>query len=74
MEREEPGVWRIVCDSCGEALTLDTDGDDPREDAEQEAAGRDWVARPPETAKFTTDFGARKFTVEYREHDCPDCA
>lgn len=72
IEREPPGIWRAVCDGCGDAETLD--GDLEYDEAEQELADKGWVARPVETVKFPTDLGGdRRHKVQYREHDCADC-
>lgn len=74
LEHEPPGVWRATCDTCGDSLVLDTDGDDDRETAEDELDRRGWEARPVETGKFAADgAGLRKYKVEYHEHDCADC-
>lgn len=73
IEREEPGIWRAVCDRCGDEETLD--GDLEYDEAEQELVDKGWAARAVETVKFPADYsGDRKHRVEYREHDCPDCA
>lgn len=72
IEREPPGVWRAVCDSCGDDLLLDTEGD--RAEADEELRDRGWVARPVDSVRFANGpWGSRKLRVEYHEHDCPDC-
>lgn len=73
IEREPPGIWRAVCDACGDALLLDTEGE--RAEADKELRNRGWVARPVDSVKFVDGPGyLRKRRVEYHEHDCPDCA
>lgn len=72
IEREPPGIWRAVCDSCGDDLLLDTEGE--RDEADEELRDRGWAFRPPEAVRFPVDYsGTRKLRVEYHEHDCPDC-
>lgn len=67
IEREPPGIWRAVCDGCGDAETLD-------DEAEQQLVDLGWKARPVETIKFSIDVGGgRRHKVQYREHDCADC-
>lgn len=65
IERERDGLWRVVCDSCGDDRFLEGD------DVETLVGGSGWVARPPETVKFVQSGGLR---VTYREHACSDCA
>ena len=70
IEREPPGIWRAVCDSCGDDLLLDTEGG--RAEADEELRDRGWVARPVDVVRFPGS--GRKHRVEYHEHDCPECA
>lgn len=73
IEREEPGIWAATCDGCGERLVLDTDGNEPQEDAETELLNEHgWTARPVQSQKFETTHGTYKET--YAEHDCVDCS
>lgn len=75
LEHEPPGVWRAICDTCGDSFVLDADDDAERDQAEDELEGKGWVARPVEIGKFAADeAGVRKYKVEYHEHDCSDCA
>lgn len=71
IEREPPGIWRAVCDSCGDDLLLDTEGD--RAEADEELRDKGWAFRPVDVVRFPGDYGGRKQRVEYHEHDCPDC-
>jgi len=71
VEREPPGVWRAVCDSCGDDLLLDTEGE--RDEADEELRDRGWAFRPVDVVWFPGDSATRKLRVEYHEHDCPDC-
>lgn len=72
IEREPPGVWRAVCDTCGDAILLDAEGS--RQEADEELHERGWKFRPVDVVQFPTDYsGSRKQRVEYHEYDCPDC-
>ena len=70
IEREPPGVWRAVCDSCGDDLLLGTEGE--RDEADEELRDRGWAFRPASFYWFEKGTAA-SYRVEYHEHDCPDC-
>lgn len=73
IEKEEPGLWVVYCDKCGERKVLDTDGEEELTEAAEEVEALGWEAQEPETVKFASDFSQSKFKITYFEHHCPDC-
>lgn len=67
---DEAGIWRAVCDGCGDSLWLETESDD-RDDAAAELEELGWTARPTVVVKFPG--GGSAYRETYAEHDCPDC-
>ena len=66
VERERPGLWRVVCDACGDDLFLEGD------DVEALVIESGWTPLPPETITYRAASSPSRVT--YREHACPDCA
>ena len=69
---EEPGIWVVVCDKCGERVILDIPDEDedftPADAAEEEG----FVPDPQESYIFES--GYRKYREEYATHKCEVCA
>lgn len=74
IEKQEPGLWFVFCDTCGDRVELDTDPDDPFEEAVAEVKERGWKIVPPEKVKYYDGPGfGKKHTTTYWTHLCPDC-
>lgn len=74
IEKEEPGIWIVCCDKCGERVELDTDPDDEFQFAVDEVKTLGWKICPPETVKFPGEFEWKKtHRVTYWTHLCGDC-
>lgn len=65
IQREPPGIWRVVCDTCGDDILLDTEGS--RKEADDEVYARGWSFR----LVRSLEYGKRQ--PAYHEHNCPDC-
>jgi len=74
IQKEEPGLWTVVCDDCGERRILDTDPDEPVEEAVSEVESFGWLCHPVESVKFAHGSDMNKtLKVDYETHSCADC-
>lgn len=66
---EDPGIWRAICDKCGDETILETDDENAPEDAEQELLENDWEIGAPEQVPFP----GGQYSQLYQNHRCADC-
>lgn len=74
LQYEPPGVWRAICDSCGDDTVLDDTDEDDRAGAEQELRDRGWDIGPPEQVNFSGGLESTRYSEQFENHSCPDCA